>query len=194
MQKQRVISVLVLVTVLGLASPAFAQIENPAFVPHRTPGYFNSDTGLFEPLHPMAQDEVSHSVTPTTGTLVFNFTITLKSTLPKNGIVLCGAGAEVSESTFSAVESGAGFASLVSGDTYSCTVTIPYSWLLSTPSSDKIALSYKAEIVVGIQISATNGTGNTVMGTSGRASSQTVSSIAVPVNGATTSETVSVTL
>jgi hypothetical protein len=194
MQKRNVILAFVVVLFLVCAPFGFAQFETQTRSSHRTLGYFNSDTGLFEPFRPAAEDAELPPVTPTTGTLVFNFTITLKSPLPKNGILVCSAAGAVIEAGFSADEGEFGFAKLQSGNTYSCSVSMPYSWLLNSPSTDKIILSYKAEILEAVQITATNGTGTSVTSTSGRFSSQTIASIKVPANGATTTETVSVTL
>jgi hypothetical protein len=172
----------------------FAQLGRQALTPHRTLGYYNSDTGLFEPLRSATQDLAEPAVTPTAGTLVYKFTITLKSPLPKNALVICSAGGAVIETSYSADEQGFGIATLESGDTYTCSVSMPYSWQLHTASTDKIVLSYKAETYEAIQVTAANGTGTTVMSTAGRASSQTIAEIPVPANGATTTETVSVTL
>jgi len=71
---------------------------------------------------------------------------------------------------------------------------MPYSWLLNTPASNKIIVSYKAQVNEGLQVTATNGTGTNVVVSAGRASSQTTASIPVPASGATTTENVSVTL
>ena len=180
--------------VLAFAPFGFAQIADSPLSSRRTLGYYDPDTGLFEPLRPAMQDPEAPPVAPTTGTLVFNFTITLKSGLPKNGVLICSAGGAVIETSDSADETDFGYAKLVSGNTYSCSVSMPYSWLLNTPGSDKIILSYKAEIIVGIQVTAGNGTAVTVLQTTGRASSQTTASIPVPANGATTTKVVSITL
>ena len=194
MQKRNVLLALVIVLFLVAAPLGFAQLGTQALTPHRTLGYYNSDTGLFEPLHPATQDLAEATVTPTTGTLVYKFTITLKSPLPKNGLVICSAGGDVIETTYSADEQGFGIATLESGDTYACSVSMPYSWQLHSPTTDKIVLSYKAQTYEAIQLTAANGTGTTVITTAGRASSQTTAEIPVPANGATTTETVSVTL
>src|SRR5215472_16169913 len=195
MQTRILILSVAVVLLLGFAPRAFAQLGTHLLSPHRTLGYFNSDTGLFEPLRPMAQDsEVPAAGTPTVGTLVFKFTITLKSALAKNAILFCSAQGAVIETSFSATEDGLGIATLESGDTYSCSVSMPYSWLLKTPSTDKIILSYKAETLEALQVTATNGTGISVTSTAGRVSSQTIASIPVPASGVTTTETVSITL
>lgn len=194
MQKRNVFLALVAVLLLVRAPLGFAQLGRQALTPHRTLGYYNSDTGLFEPLRSATQDLAEPAVTPTAGTLVYKFTITLKSPLPKNALVICSAGGAVIETGFSADEQGFGIATLESGDTYTCSVSMPYSWQLHAASTDKIVLSYKAETLEAVQVTAANGTGTTGMSTAGRASSQTIAEIPVPANGATTTETVSVTL
>ena len=194
MQKRNVILGLAAAVFLGFVPFSVAQLATQAPSPHHILGFFNQDTGLFEPLRTAAQDSELPPVAATTGTLVFNFTITVKSAIPKNGIITCSAAGAVIETSYSTDETGFGIAKLVSGTTYSCSVSMPYSWLLNTPTSDKIILSYKAQVNEAIQITATNGTGTNVLVTAGRASSQTTASIPVPANGATTTENVSLTL
>jgi hypothetical protein len=194
MRKKGVLLALAVVLILAFAPFGFAQLGTEALSPHRVLGYFNADTGLFEPLRPAAEDTDLPPVAATTGTLVYNFTITLKSALPKNGVITCSASGAVIETKFSADEAGFGIAKLVSGTTYSCNVSMPYSWLLATPTSDKIILSYKAQVNEGIEFTASNGTATSVVLSTGRASSQTTASIPVPASGATTTENVSVTL
>jgi len=192
MQKRSVI--LAVAVFLGFVPFSVGQLGSQAPSPHHILGYFNQDTGLFEPLRTAVQDTELPPVAATTGTLVFNFTITMKSAFPKNGIITCSAAGAVIETSYSTDEAGFGIAKLVSGTTYSCGVSMPYSWLLNTPATDKIILSYKAQVNEAVQITATNGTGTNVVVSAGRASSQTTASIAVPANGAITTKTVSVTL
>ena len=194
MQKQNVFLGLLVVLFLVSAPSGFTQLGTQSLTPHRTLGYYNSDTGLFEPIRSTTQDISGAAVTPTTGTLVYKFTITLKSPLPKNGLVICSAGGDVIETTYSADEQGFGTATLESGNTYTCSVSMPYSWQLHTPTTDKIILSYKAQTYEAIQLTASNGTGTTVITTAGRASSQSTAEIPVPADGTITTETVSVTL
>jgi len=194
MQKRTMILGLVAAFALGFVPFSVAQLATHAPSPHHILGYFNQDTGLFEPLRPATQDAELPPVAATTGTLVFNFTITVKSAIPKNGVITCSAAGAVIETSYSTDETGFGIAKLVSGNTYSCSVSMPYSWLLNTPTSDKIILSYKAQVNEALQVTATNGTATNVVITAGRGSSQTTASIPVPANGATTTENVSVTL
>ena len=193
MQKRRVFLALATVTFL-VRAPAFAQLGTQPLTPQRTLGYYNSETGLFEPLRSATPDLAEATVTPTTGTLTYKFTITLKSPLLKNALIICSAGGTVIETGFTADEQGLGIATLEHGDTYACSVSLPYSWQLRTPGNDKIALSYKAQTYEAIEVTAANGTGTTVTSTAGRVSTQAIASIAVPASGATTTETVSVTL
>lgn len=194
MQKRNLILALAITVVLGFAPFSAAQLPTQAPSPHHILGYFNQDTGLFEPLSTASQDPELAPVAATTGTLVFNFTITMKSAIPKNDIITCSAAGAVIETSYSTNEAGFGIAKLVSGTTYSCSVSMPYSWLLNTPATDKIILSYKAQVNEGLQITAANGTGTNVLVSAVRASSQTTASIPVPANGAITTKTVSVAL
>ena len=145
MQNRIAVVSLFIVLVLGLAPFGFAQLGTSALSTHRVLGYFNPDTGLLEPLPTAPQDPDAAQVTPTTGTLTFNITITLKTPLPTHGILACGAAGAVIETGYSADETGSALAHFVSGTTYSCSISMPYSWLLNTRTTDKIILSYKAE-------------------------------------------------
>jgi len=196
MKLHKIILPFLVVVVLGLAPFGFGQLASPEpEQQHRVLGYFDPATGSFAPLHP-AIDPDAPAVTPTTGTFTFNFTLTVKATIPKNGIITCTANASVFDtgSGFTADEKAFGTAKLVSGTTYSCALTIHYSWLLSSASTDMVSLDAKGEIDDGIEITATNGTATTVVGADVRSSNQTFGSIKVPANGATTTETVNITL
>jgi hypothetical protein len=193
MQMQRIVLRLLAVLVLGLATLSYGQIA-PHQPSHRILGYYDPATGGFEPLRP-AQDAEPAAVTATTGTLVYKLTLTVKSTIPKNGVVGCSGEATVSDSSGNSyTEHGSGVGVLVSGTTYTCTITLPYSWLLSSAASDKISRSYTANINYGFQLAATNGADTAVTPISARETDQSIPSIAVPASGATTTEDISVTL
>lgn len=194
MHRRNLLFALLGTLVLGCAPLGFAQLQSQPLQAQRTLGYYDPDTRLFEPLGLSVQDAEAAPVVPTTGTLVFNFTITLKSPLPKGAILFCTAQGAVIETSLSVTDAGLGLATLQSGSTYSCSVNIPYSWGLNTSSTDKIVLSYKAQTLEALQVTSANGTGISVTSTAGRVSSHTIPSIPVPANGATTTETVSVTL
>lgn len=132
------------------------------------------------------------ATTPTTGTLVVKFNITLGSSLPKGGVINCDASAEVSESSTntSFFETGEGFAKFVA-PVWTCTVTIHYSWLLATPNMDQVSLSETAGIVEARSIAATNANTATVVTTDIRQSDRSGGTLSsVPLTGTTTTETV----
>jgi|SRR5579864_1442536 len=135
------------------------------------------------------------SVTPTTGKLVFNFTITVATPLPKNAVIVCKGTASVSENSGQGINDNAqAIAGAVSNGKASCVATMPYSWLLATPGSDTVFLSYSVEMDEGLQVTATNGTSTVVVPVSLRKVNQAIGTIAVPLNGATTSKSVSTTI
>jgi len=141
-------------------------------------------------------EELSSTV-PTTGAFVFRFNITVASPLPKNGIVVCQADADVSESSTNGAfeESAAGFATFVSGHVWTCTATMHYSWPLSTPSMDQVNLNEEASIIEARAVTATNANATTVTTASVRQSARSGGTLAsVPLTGSTTVENVSVRL
>jgi hypothetical protein len=81
----------------------------------------------------------------------------------------------VTETGVSIIETSTAKAT-VSGSTAKCTVNIPYSWPLASPSTDTIGLSY------GIGVTGT------------RITSKTLPRIKVPANGAITTEAISATI
>jgi hypothetical protein len=197
MQKSSMVLSLVVILILAFAIFAFAQ-RNAHFP--SSPGelgYYDRATGVFTPLQQGPEAELP-PVAPTTGTLVFKFTITAKSALPKNSVIGCSAVAAINSdsSGFNTTEKASGVATLVSGTTYTCTSTINYSWPLSSPTTDKISFSnVHAFIDYGYQVTSTNGTGILVEPVVGRdANPSSLPNINVPANGATTTEDVSITL
>jgi len=153
----------VFATVIGFAAPLWAQ--NAEFAP----------------------------VAPTTGTFVFNFTVTLKSTLPKNSVLVCNATATVSEAGPNINQKATGIGS-VSGTTGTCKITMPYSWALATAATDKVLLNYSVEVDYALQVTATNGTTTTAQLVQVDKVSENLGQISVPLNGATTTEAVSATI
>ena len=160
-------------------------------------GYLNPKTGAFTPMaQKVADTEALAAIVATTGKFVFNFTITVTSTVPKNGLVLCQADATVFETSTgqSISERVQGIATKGTGSTYTCSLIMPYSWVLATPGSDMATLSSRVELVDAFQITATNGTGILVSPNSLRQSQQNIGSIKIPATGSTTTETVTQTL
>jgi hypothetical protein len=194
MHNPRRIVLFLALLLLGLAPFGFGQFGNQSRNSHRTLGYYDPATGAFEPLRP-DMDADAPLVTATTGTLVFKFNITVDSTVPKNGVVGCSADATVSDTSgFFSDEHGDAIAAHVSGKTYSCTVTIPYAWTLTSASTDKISMSVSSQLIYGYQATATNGTGIVVDPVAQRTTNQPLGSIKVPASGLTTNETVNLTI
>jgi hypothetical protein len=130
-----------------------------------------------------ASEHSPASVATYTGTIVTSFTITIDSTgLPttKMACVVQTALTDSGNSFKELAESNA----TVSGSTATCTVKLPYSWTLSDASTDTISIEY--DVVTPTTLPTTNAS-------PGRYSRRTFS-IAVPANGATTDETIDVTI
>jgi|GEM_PF-578149 len=195
MKTQRMMLRPLLGLVLGLAPLAFGQFPTHARAPHRNPGNYDPTTGALVPLA-VTQDPDAPTLTPTTGTLVFNVTISAKTAIPKNGAITCFGVGFVSDagSGYQATEITTGTAKLVSGTTYNCSLMIPYSWLLASAGSDMIHLDAYATIGEGVQVTATNGTATVVVRASVRSTIQPTGAIKVPANGTTTTEAVALTL
>lgn len=123
------------------------------------------------------------AVAPTTGTFVFNFTITLSSTISTSTQIGCGAILTVTgDKITTSINEQANAVAIRSGNTATCTFDIPYSWALGNPTTDKVSVLY------GVASPASGGTVPI------RTSQQRLASISLPANGATTTETIAVTL
>lgn len=149
-------------------------------------GYLDPHTGIFHSMPHLAQDAAD--VPPPAafgGKFVFNFTITVASSLASTAKIICQAAATTDDvaSTNLILETAAVTATR-SGSTATCTVTIPYSWNLSSASSDRVSLTY--QIIAGVPTSATP--------LATRTSEQSVATISVPANGATTTEAIAATI
>lgn len=196
MQKRSLIVSVVVILILGFAIFGFAQRGTHSSSAEL--GYYDRVTGAFTPLaRQSGPDAELPPVAPTTGTLIFKFTITAKSPLPKNAVIGCSGGADISDSSgFGTAERANGIAALVSGTTYTCTATINYSWLLTSASTDKIDFTdVHASVNYGFQVTSTNGTAILVQPVLGRdANPNSLAPINVPANGATTTEDVAITL
>lgn len=191
MQKRSVISCLIVVLILGFAILAFAQRAAHS----GELGYYDRSTGTFTPVQQAAgSDAEPRAVTDVTGELIVKYNITVKSTIPKNGVISCSGTAGVADSTGATTERATGIATLVSGTTYTCSAIIHYSWALSTPTTDKIGFIGTATIDYGYQYTASNGADTAIEPVELRYSSPTIPEISVPANGATTTIDVNVTL
>ncbi|MGP0018989.1 MAG: hypothetical protein ACLPHP_10505 [Candidatus Sulfotelmatobacter sp.] len=125
------------------------------------------------------------TVTPTTGKFEFTFTITLSSTIATTTQIGCFVQLEVTGDTVTAgIVDTAGNAATRSGSTATCTVDVPYSWKLGTPKIDKVTLLYTIEApVLGGAYAVPYRSVHGNLGT-----------IAVPGDGATTTETIDATI
>ena len=142
-------------------------------------------TGLASPVFGLA---------PTTGKFVFTFTVFITSPLPKDSAVVCYATASVNESGGLSVTQTATGIAIPSGSKATCIATMPYSWLLGSPHTDRVLLSYKVEVDYGYEITASNGTGTAVELATSDKVAQDLLSISVPVDGSTTNTAVSAVL
>jgi hypothetical protein len=191
---RKMILPLLAVLALGLAPLSYGQFGKP-HTQHRTLGYYDSTTGAFQPLGKAADAELP-PVTPTTGTITFRLTINVKSAIPKNAVIGCTGDATVFDDTslLSAEEYGSAVATLVSGTQYLCIVKLPYSWSLSSPTSDQVSLGFTVTLDYGYEVTATNGTATFVEPVGARETSHTLAPIAVPLSGVTTTNSITVTM
>jgi hypothetical protein len=149
---------------------------------HGILGYLDPKTGTFKPKAQLGE-QPDVTFTTVTGEFVFSFTITIKSTLPTGTVLTCGGSATVFEESSDVQHAEtASVTATRSGSTATCTVTIPYSWALASASSDTVSLEY--------EVAASGGTSGLVA----RTSNHSLVPIKVPASGATTTETVAVTI
>jgi hypothetical protein len=171
---------------LGL-SPQIVSYLNPAI---------NSFRLMNMSMAPIAN---AATVSVATGKIVTNFTITVASTAITSSIpIMCQVSLNVLDqnpmtfvSTF--LSDAATAAASRNGSLATCAVTIPYSWPLSYRSTDKVSISWaviaSADSISGANIELCGG-----QAVHSRCSSQSLGSIAIPANGATTTETVKATI
>ena len=154
---------------------------------HGIRGYLDPRTGIFHSMpHPALPDGETPATTTFGGKFVFNFTITVSSTLATTDKIACSATASLEDvSSLNFIVENAEVVATRTGSTATCTVTIPYSWNLSSSSLDKVSLTYQI-------IAPVEATGAAVLPS--RLSEQGLGSISVPANGATTTETITATI
>ena len=148
-------------------------------------GYLDPKTGTFKLLaRASAESEQPAAViAPTTGKLVYNFTINVASVLPSSDVIICSGSATIVDVTAGlvSIEEEASTVATRSGSKATCIVTIPYSWLLPNASTDTVQLSFT--ITAGLTTSGAS-----------RLSTHSIATIKVPANGATTTETLTPTI
>lgn len=150
--------------------------------------------GVSAPAFAQGVENAVPPVAATTGKFVFTFTVTVSSTVPTNGVVVCEAIASVNESSGQSIQQTAVGIVTPSGGKATCTATMPHAWTLASASSDKVILSYKVELDYGYQVTASNGTSTGVQLVSSDKVTENLATISVPLNGATTNESVTATI
>lgn len=131
--------------------------------------------------HDTDQVEPPAATTPTTGKLVFNIKIDVNPGLPTTAKIGCEASVAVADITsLDSFENIGEAAATRSGSSATCTITLPYGWFLASPTKDAVG--------IGIVVTSTTGTLGTPPFTEA-ASSQSIK-LAVPANGATTTENI----
>ena len=174
-----------LASMLGLVAPGASQSAGSA-TGSGIPGYLDPRTGEFhvKPVPPAVGPQSIFPNVATTGTLVYKFTITIKSTdITTSEQIACMSTNDVQD-----ISSGRSFeeektvAATRTGSTATCTITVPYSWALSSASSDMIS----QDLSVTVPYSTFT--------LPARVSSQTLASFKVPVSGTTTTTSVAFTI
>jgi hypothetical protein len=148
-------------------------------------GYLDPHTGAFRPVPSAAQEDADvPAITTFTGTVTVTLTITLKTTGLTN--ITCTEELSVLDAITTSVriftESNSVLAT-GTGTTRTCKLSIPYSWGLTTQSSDNMTTTYS---VVGT-------TGTTLL-PERTSSLSPLDTRKVPASGATTALTAAVTL
>ena len=174
-----------------LAGMAWSQSANQGSVPEIL-GYLNPANNSFRPMYVQQLIANPAVVTVVTGKIVTNFTITVASVIPSTTPITCYVTASVNDvqtiapyTVSNIIIEPAAFVATRSSGKATCSVSIPYSWRLANQSTDKVQLSYS------INANANGTVGGSL---ALRSSSQTIAVIGVPVNGATTIETVTATI
>jgi hypothetical protein len=172
---------------LGISVSLWGQ--NAAAVPGIR-GYLDPRTGIFHSTaQPKAPDDEPRATTTFAGKFVFNFTITVDSTIASTNKIACFAGASVTGDTTTTeiVDAAATAVTRGTGTTVKCTVTVPYSWKLASSSTDKVNLSYTVSSPGSFALTPETLYPN-------RQGGQSLGTIKVPLNGTTTTETITATM
>ncbi len=175
---------------LSLSGAAIAQLSKPDQPPA---GVYHPKTHTFAARpHRLVVAEAVSPVTYT-GTFKFVFTVKLVTPVASGEELVCYAGAGVDDydtSTdvyYNYYDEDAAAVAKVTGSTATCTVSIPYSWLLEYASTDTVGYSYELEIVP-------TSTSSSLIDYGYRLHESLLPSSKVPATGATTTIAVSATL
>ena len=169
---------LIWASLIGLAcatTSASAEEANSAATPS-TIGFIDAQTGVIKPLMTTtASPEAVATGTLLTGELKITGTITIVSpSISSTTPVTCIAtGVVPGDANGPITETASSPPAARSGATATCTVLVPYEWLLQTPTTDKVILS--------VSVSA--------FSASERVHTRQLATFVVPANGTTTSFT-----
>jgi hypothetical protein len=174
---------------LGGATSAAAQSNDNEAFHKRVLGYQDAETGVF---HPVTRIEPEASSPATTGTIQVTLTITLKTALPKGGNIVCGAdltamSMNLTAGTVSDWSEMANSAATTGGSTATCTVNVPYSWVIPAKSS---TVTNSVTGTYSVTMNNASGASPSLI----RFSSGTFLSGVIPTSGSTSKYTVGVTL
>jgi hypothetical protein len=200
------LAVLTLGAGFAASVPACAQSDDDEAVihvsqPKKVFGYQDPVTGEFHALGRNHMPVPDATTTPAfTGTLEVVVKITLKTALPTGGSIGCST--SFVAASFSATaptgantyEESASAAATVSGTTATCTLKIPYSWVLAAPSTTvQDSLSGSVTVEMYKSVSSTNP--SVILTGLVRSNSQNVVSASkFPANGTTTVYNINATL
>jgi hypothetical protein len=127
---------------LLLTATAVASHAQQALPPTHIPGFYNTRTHQFIARDQSAAPDAS-ATTKYTGTLNFDFKITLLEPVPSGYVILCFASPSLFDNNYqNYFDYYDEVAAKVSGSTATCTVSIPYSFSPITPTSDSFTTSY----------------------------------------------------
>lgn len=171
---------------LALALPLYSQQANSQ-APYGMVGRLDLRTGLFTPIGPVPNALTSEEPPPLTtytGKYVVNFTITISSAIPTTTAIACNVSVTVIDATGQLSDSLAASATR-SGSTATCSVTLPYSWLI-TSSSDAVYVNYDVSAPPQPLVSSSP--------FPRRYSARPIATTTVPASGATTTYTITTTI
>ena len=158
------------------------------------PGYLDPRTGAFTAkLQPAVRSVESPDAAPTALTEVYGkwnivLTIQVTTALATGDTIGCEGDLEAEGAPSGYSESGVTLAK-VSGGTATCTVSIPYAWYFSAPTTDDtVGVSY------GISIIHLFTQGSVTEAKESRTSSHFLGTFSLPANGAQTNTTASARL
>jgi hypothetical protein len=157
---------------MGCAISAYAGSGDAVSAPS-TIGYLDPHTGVFRPLmNTTERPESAAASTKITGEIKITGTVAIVSpSITSTTPITCSATGIVVGDANGPVLEEASSSATITGTTASCTVLIPYEWLLVTPTADTVTIS------VGVS----------ALSAAPRIHTQQLATLTVPANGVTTS-------